>query len=209
MNLMKKALTLIAAVVLIATAAFGEENPARNQTIEDLKAAFTGESTASAKYAAFAKKAADESFIRVSKLFEAASKAEAFHAANHKAVLEQLGAVAPEVVPKFEVKTTEENLQDAIGGESYEVATMYPEMLKNVNASKVTIAGISFNYAFETEKTHQILYTKALEALKAGKESSLSGQYAVCSTCGNTYDASVPNRCGLCMTSKDRFVLIA
>lgn len=206
---MKKTLILMSVLMLMAAVAFSEDNPARTKTTDDLKAAFTGESTASAKYAAFAKEAAKEGFAKVSKLFEAASKSEAYHAANHKAVLEQLGAAVPEITPKFDVKTTIENLQDAIGGESYEVATMYPEMLKNVNASKVTIAGISFNYAYETEKTHKILYTRALEALKAGNESSLSGQYAVCSTCGNTYDTSVPIRCGLCMTSKDRFVMIA
>ena len=206
---MKKSLILMSVLMLMAVAAFGQDNPARAKTIDDLRAAFTGETTASAKYAAYSKKAADEGFTKVSKLFEAASKSEAFHAANHKSVLVQLGVAVPEVTPEFEVKTTAENLQDAINGESYEVATMYPEMLRNVNESKVTIAGISFNYAYETEKTHKILYTKALEALKAGKESSLSGQYAVCSTCGNTYDASVPDRCGLCMTSKDRFVIIA
>ncbi len=206
---MKKVLILMSVLMLISAIAFGEENTARTRTIDDLKAAFTGESTASAKYAAYAKKAAEEVFTKVSKLFEAASKSEAFHAANHRAVLEQLGAAVPEVTPKFDVKTTIENLEDAIGGESYEVATMYPEMLKNVNVSKVTIAGISFNYAYETEKTHKILYSKALDALKAGDENSLSGKYAVCSTCGNTYDAGVPDRCGLCMTSKDRFVMIA
>ncbi len=207
---MKKTLLFAMALMLIASVvAFGQENPARNQTIEDLKAAFTGESTASAKYAAFSKKAAEEGYTKVSKLFEAASKSESIHAANHKAVLEQLSVVAPQVTPKFEVATTEKNLEDAIKGESYEVATMYPDFLKNVTASKISIAGISFNYAYETEKTHKMLYTKALEALKSGAEGSLSGQFAVCATCGNTYDASAPNRCGICMTSKDRFIVIA
>lgn len=206
---MKKTLILMLVLMLVSAVVFGQDKPARTKTIDDLKAAFTGETTASAKYAAYAKQATEEGFIKVGKLFEAASKSEAFHAANHKAVLEQLGAVVPEVEPKFDVKKTVENLQDAITGESYEVETMYPEMLKNVNASKVTIAGISFNYAFETERTHKVFYAKALEAIRAGNESSISGQYAVCSTCGNTYDAGVPNRCGLCMTSKDRFVIVA
>lgn len=206
---MKKILIAVSSLVLLASmAVFGADNPARTQTIDDLKAAFTGETTASAKYAAYSKKAADEGFAKVSKLFEAASKSESFHAANHKAVLEQLGVTAPEVTPKFDVKSTVENLQDAIKGESYEVATMYPEFLKNASVSKISIASISLNYAYETEKTHKILYTKALESVKAGTEATLSGQYAVCSTCGNTYDSTVPNRCGLCMTSKDRFVLI-
>ena len=205
---MKTLLITMSVLLMMSVVAYGQDNAARMQTIEDLKTAYKGESTASAKYAAYAKTAADEGYNKISKLFEAASKSESIHAANHKAVLVQLGVAVPEVTPEYDVKTTAENLQDAISGESYEVATMYPEMLKNVNASKITIAGISFNYAFETEKKHKMLYTKALEALKAGNENSLSGQYAVCSTCGNTYDGDVPNRCGICMTSKDRFIII-
>jgi len=207
---MLKLMTLVLPFMLIFPAmVVGGDTSAKDQTIADLKAAFTGETTASAKYAAYAKKAADEGYMRVSKLFEAASKSESFHAANHKAVLEQFGIEAPAVDPKFEVKSTIENLQDAINGESYEVATMYPEFLKNAAAARISIASISLNYAYETEKTHKALYTKALQAVEAGAEETISGKYAVCSTCGNTYDASVPNRCGLCMTSKDRFVYIA
>ena len=53
------------------------------KTIENLKAAITGESTASATYAAYAAKAAQEGQPLIQKLFEAASKAESVHAANH------------------------------------------------------------------------------------------------------------------------------
>lgn len=58
------------------------------KTIENLKAAITGESTASATYAAYAAKAAQEGQPLIQKLFEAASKAESVHAANHNKVLE-------------------------------------------------------------------------------------------------------------------------
>lgn len=205
---MKTFFTILSVLLLMTVSSYSQDNPARMQTIEDLKNAFTGETTASAKYAAYAKKAEEEGFTKISKLFQATSKSESIHAANHRAVLEQLGVAVPEVTPKFEVKSTLENLQDAINGESYEVATMYPEMLKNVNASNINIAGISFKYAFETEKNHNKLYKKALEALNSGNEGSLAGQYAVCTTCGNTYENNGPNRCGICMTSKDRFVTI-
>ncbi len=207
---MKKTFMISSLLVLLAaTVALGLENSPKSVTIENLKAAIAGETTASAKYSAYAKKASEEGYTKVAKLFEAASRSEGFHAANHRAVLEQLGIAAPEIKPDFQVKSTVENLQDAINGESYEVATMYPEFLKNASESKIAIASISLNYAYETEKTHKMLYTKALAAVQAGSEEGLSGQYAVCSTCGNTYDASVPNRCGICMTSKDRFVFVS
>jgi rubrerythrin len=210
---MKARLTLMAALAIILVAAMSsfaiaQDAGSKATTIDNLKAAFTGETTASAKYAAYAKKAKEEGFAKVATLFEAASKAESIHAGNHKAVLEQLGDKAPEVTPKYDVKTTADNLQDAINGETYEVSTMYPEFLKNASNSKVNIAMISFNYAYQTEQNHKVMYTKALESLKKGAADSLPSKYLVCTTCGNTYDSSAPNRCVVCMTSKDRFITV-
>ncbi len=177
-------------------------------TIKNLKAAITGESTASAKYAAYAKKAKEEGYAKIALLFEAASKSESIHAGNHRAALEQLGAKMEKISPKFEVKSTKENLNDAVKGESYEVATMYPGFIETANKNQVSIALISFNYAYQTEKKHKVLYEHALEMLNAGKENTLASKYMVCSTCGNTYDGEAPNRCGISMTPKDRFITI-
>jgi rubrerythrin len=185
---------------------FSTLQAANDKSVKDLQAAFTGESTASAKYAAFAKKAREEGNQKVAVLFDAASKAESIHAGNHKAVLQQLSATVPVVTPKFDVKTTAENLKDAIAGESYEVATMYPDFIKDAQSENVTLAMVSFNYAFQVEKKHKALYEKALKALTDGKEKSLPSAYMVCSTCGNTYENDAPERCGISMTSKDRFI---
>ena len=187
---------------------FSNLQAANDKSVKDLQAAFTGESTASAKYTAFAKKAREEGNQNVAVLFEAASKAESIHAGNHKAVLLQLNATVPVVSPKFEVKTTSENLKDAIAGESYEVATMYPGFIKDAQSENVNLAMVSFNYAFQVEKKHKALYEKALKALTEGKEKSLASVYMVCSTCGNTYENEAPDRCGISMTSKDRFIKI-
>ena len=89
----------------------------------NLKAAFAGESQANRKYTNFAKKADDEGYPQVAKLFRAAAVAEATHAANH------LRALA-------EIKSTAENLQAAIGGENYEVVSMYPEFIKAAEAGR-------------------------------------------------------------------------
>ena len=181
---------------------------AGDKTVKDLQAAFTGESTASAKYTAFAKKAREEGNQKVAVLFEAASKAESIHAGNHKAVLLQLNASIPVVNPKFDVKTTAENLKDAISGESYEVATMYPAFIIDAQSENVNLAIVSFNYAFQVEKKHKVLYEKALKSLQDGQEKSLPSVYMVCGTCGNTYENAAPERCGISMTSKDRFIKI-
>ncbi len=200
--------TLLVAFLAMTFLSFASAPKGNEATINDLKAAITGESTASAKYAAYAKKAKEDGYAKIALLFEAASKSENIHAGNHRAALEQLGVTMEKVTPKFEVKSTKENLEDAIKGESYEVATMYPGFIKTANKNQVNIALISFNYAYQTEKKHKALYQHALDVLNANKENTLASKYMVCSTCGNTYDGEAPSRCGISMTPRDRFITI-
>ncbi len=177
------------------------------KTIENLKAGIKGETTASARYAAFAQKAREEGHEAISKLFEAASKAESIHAANHTKALDALGAKMEEFKPEFEVKTTAENLKAAIDGESYETKTMYPQFLIDAKAEKATTAEKSFTWAFDTEKKHLQFYQKALDALNAKTENQLAMGYAVCPVCGNTYDkAAADEKCAFCGTSKKKFL---
>ncbi len=196
---------IFVALVFLSRNAFAK---APASTINNIKDAIKGETTASAKYAAYAKKANEEGFPKVALLFQAASKAEAIHANNHRAVLEQLGEKIEKFKPEFTVKSTKENLQDAINGETYEVTTMYPGFLKSAQDESVNLALISFNYAFQTEKKHQAMYKNALDQLNNGKEKTLPVKYMVCTTCGNTYDGEAPARCGISMTPKERFVTI-
>ena len=198
---------LFAFVSLIVMAGCTQPKPVK--TIENLKAGIKGETTASAKYAAFAEKARAEGLDTVAKLFDAASKAESIHAANHLKVLEGLGEKMEEFKPEFEVKTTAENLQAAIDGESYEVATMYPQFLADAKAEKVEKAVKSFTWAFDTEKKHQVFYQKALAAVQDNAENTLPFEYAVCPVCGNTYDkATIEEKCDFCGTIKDKFIKI-
>ncbi|MFZ0454374.1 MAG: ferritin family protein [Ignavibacteriaceae bacterium] len=183
-------------------------SPSADLTINNLKDALTGETTASAKYLAYSKKAKEEGYNKIALLFEAASKAEGIHANNHRAVLEQLNVKVGKIEPKFEVKSTKENLEDAINGESYEVATMYPGFIKTAQEGNVNLALISFNYAYQTEKKHKAMYQNALEKLNSSKENTLSSLYMVCTTCGNTYDGKAPKRCGISMTPRERFLTI-
>jgi rubrerythrin len=181
---------------------------AKAQTLADLQEAFKGETTASAKYAAYSQKAEQEGHHNIAILFKAASLAENVHANNHKSVLKEYGAEVPDITPEYTVKSTKENLQDAIEGESYEVATMYPEFLQDASNSKSQLAQISFNYAFEVEKKHKVMYQKALAALSDNTVKELPQAYYVCPTCGNTYDQTPPERCGISMTSSEKFITI-
>lgn len=177
-------------------------------TVNNLITAYTGETTASAKYAAYAKKAQEEGFTQIALLFKATSASEKIHANNHRSVLEDMGQTVPDVKPQYTVRTTKENLADAITGESYEITTMYPEFLTAANAADNQLALTSLNYAYRTEQRHKPLYEKALAALQNNEMKSLSAEYYVCPTCGNTYDSVPPKRCRISMTNSERFVKI-
>ncbi len=178
------------------------------KTIENLKAAYNGESTASAKYAAFAEKAKAEGFDTVAVMFMATSKSESIHAANHLKVLVKLGVkIDGPQLGAFSVMTTAENLGDAIKGETYEIETMYPGFIAEAGKEKAKDAVKSFTWAHDTEKKHQAFYKKALDAINKGSETGLSLNWQVCPVCGNTYETgSVPASCDFCMTSKAKFI---
>jgi len=181
---------------------------AKAKTVENMQAAFKGETTASAKYAAYSKRAEQEGFHQIALLFKAASTAENIHANNHKAVLQESGNSVPVITPEYTVRSTKENLEDAIKGETYEATTMYPEFLTVANQAGDQLALISLNYAYKTEKKHKVMYEKALAALQSNTVNTLPVVFYVCSTCGNTYETTAPARCGISMTKSDRFLKI-
>lgn len=176
------------------------------KTVANLKEGIKGEMTASVKYAAFAEKAREEGNDTIAIFFDAASKAEAIHAANHTKVLEKLGEKMEAFTPEFEAKTTAENLQAAIEGETYEETVMYPGFIKDAEDEKVPDAIKSFTWAMDTEKKHEAFYKNSLDALQAGNESTLSAGYEVCPVCGNTYaEDNVDETCAFCQTPRDKF----
>jgi rubrerythrin len=160
-----------------------------SKTTDDLKAAFAGESQANRKYLAFAKKADDDGFPQIAKLFRAVASAETIHALSH---FRALG----------EVKSTSENLQAAIAGENYEVNTMYPEFIADAQNEDIKKALTSFKWAWEVEKVHEQLYHKALENL--GKTTG-EVDYYVCPVCGFTHEGPFSGNCPVCNTNGARF----
>lgn len=159
-----------------------------SKTTKNLQDAFAGESQANRKYLAFAKKAEEEGFRQVAKLFRAAAEAETVHAHNH---LRELGGI----------KSTKANLEEAINGESYEFQKMYPRMIKDAEEEGKKGALRSFNFANEVEKIHADLYKKAVENI--GKNPSVD--YHVCQVCGNTVEGEPPDKCPICGADKKMF----
>jgi len=165
------------------------------KSVDDLKAAFAGESQANRRYLAFAKKADDEGFTQIAKLFRAVAAAETVHANNHFRALDG-------------VKSTAENLQEAVKGENYEVVTMYPDFIKDAESESVKRALSSFRWAWEVEKLHEVLYRKALAALEA-QQMPENVDYYVCPVCGYTHEGPLEGKCPVCGTPTSRYARIS
>ncbi len=164
-------------------------------TQDNLQAAFAGESQANRRYLAFAKKAEQEGFVNVARLFRAAAEAETVHALAH---LRVMGGV----------KETKENVKTAIAGEHHEFVAMYPEFLKIAEDEKNNAAATSFRFALAVEKIHHDLYSEALLAIEEGRDLPHRDVF-VCDVCGNTVYDSAPDQCPICKAKKEHFLKIA
>ena len=165
-----------------------------SKTDKDLQYAFAGESQANRKYLAFSKKAEQEGHKRAAKMFRAAATAETIHAHNH---LRELGGI----------KSTRENLDEAINGESYEFQTMYPGMIEDARSEVRQGALRSFEYANAVEKIHAALYRKVLESIEKDKGREAE-DFHVCQVCGYTVEGEAPDECPVCKSKKRAFMKV-
>ncbi|MBZ0156376.1 MAG: rubrerythrin family protein [Alphaproteobacteria bacterium] len=155
---------------------------------QNLQEAFAGESQANRKYLAFAKKAEEEGYHQVARLFRAAAAAETVHAHNH---LKELAGV----------RKTKENLESALNGEVHEFQNMYPRMIKEAGEENNKCALRTFTFANEVEKVHADLFKRAIETL--GQEAGV--EYHVCQICGHTVEGEPPDTCPICGAKKQMF----
>ena len=147
-------------------------------TQDNLKEAFAGESQANRKYLAFAKKAEQEGFPNVARLFRTAAGAETIHALGHLAAMDG-------------VKSTAENLKAAVEGETYEFTKMYPPMVQQAEAEK------------HKAKRMFSLAAKA-EAVQKGRD-MVDTEFYLCPICGYIEKGQPPESCPICGAKKELF----
>lgn len=187
------------------------------KTTENLRKAQTGEAQACVRYLGFAKTADKEGYPGVARLFRAASMAEKVHAKSHQIVLqadhevieninskEKLDQAIDQLEAAGKIKTTMENLQTAIDGETFEFKTMYPAMIQDAVAEKQLEARHSLEYAMSIEMLHAKLFKKAL----AAPEKDEIEMYHICPLCGYTVESKPPGKCPYCGVDKDSFHMV-
>ncbi len=165
-----------------------------SKTKENLQAAFAGESQARNKYTFFAQVARKEGYHYIAKIFEETADNERRHAKDHLKMLDGIGDTAA-------------NLKEAMGGEDYEVESMYPEFAKEAEEEGQTEAAILFKQIAKIESHHRARYKKLLEMVEAGtvykREESIKWK---CSVCGYVHEGTEPPpKCPACKHPKEHY----
>ena len=102
------------------------------------------------------------------------------------------------------VKSTAENVQAAVDGETFEFQQMYPPYVEQAEAEGENAASASFRNALAVEEIHAQLYQEALSKVKAGEDMP-AAKIMVCPVCGNTVLGKAPDKCSVCGVPGDKF----
>ncbi|HEX9880784.1 MAG TPA: rubrerythrin family protein [Candidatus Binatia bacterium] len=135
------------------------------KSLDNLKAAFAGESQANRRYLYFSRTADIEGYPDVGGLFRDTAEAETGHAFGHMDFLKEVG----DPCTNAPIGNTEKNLQSAIDGETYEYTEMYPGFAKTARQEGLDELAEWFETLAKAEKSHAGRFTKG-KKLIAGKD---------------------------------------
>ncbi len=161
------------------------------RTRENLQSAFTGESKAVVRLRAYAKKAEEEDYPAVAKLFRAIAESEYIHAFNS---LRLLGVI----------KDTETNLEESLAREEKIAQVSYDRFIQEAEQEDEKAAAALFSYARDVEERHAKLYERVLQHLVSDE----IPDYFVCQVCGYVADSVVPEKCPICGAPEDKFLKV-
>lgn len=163
------------------------------RTQHNLYEAFVGEAKAHHRLLAFARRADEEGYAQVAKLFRAVAAAEGVHTERH---LRLLGEAV--------VKGTEENLQFSFKSETTVNEVYYPQFVQEAEDEGERAAALTFSQARDVEEGHAALYKHALSAMLRDETHG----YYVCQVCGYVAEREPPGRCPICNAKRDQFRLV-
>ncbi len=180
------------------------------KTLNNLAAAFIGESQARNRYRFYSSIAKKAGYQQISELFLITAENEKEHASWLMKMINQVMEDNAElktdklVVAEAEVPTTlgtlEENLKSAIAGENYEYTVMYPGFAKTAEEEGLAEVANRLRYIGKAEEHHEERYKKILESVMNNsifkKEEEVEW---VCRECGYVHTGTeAPELCPSC-----------
>ena len=130
-----------------------------SKTLDNLKAAFAGESQANRRYLYFAQKADVEGYNDVATVFRSTAEGETGHAHGH------LDFMDVDPATGLKIGETGLNLKAAIAGETHEYTDMYPGMARTARDEGFDEIADWFETLAKAEKSHAGRFQKALDTL--------------------------------------------
>jgi rubrerythrin len=161
-----------------------------DKTQRNLKESFVGEAKAYHRLLAFSRKAEDDDFPQIARLFRAVAAAEGVHAERH---LQLLGEAV--------VKSTEENLEASFQSETTVNQVFYPKFIQEAEEEGDRTAAQTFSHARDVEEGHAALYKEAMQAMLHGE----IYDYHVCQVCGYVAKKEAPDECPICNAKRSAF----
>lgn len=170
------------------------------KTEHNLLASFAGESQARSRYTLFAKKAREEGYEQIARIFLITAEQELSHADLFFSRLEggvvQIAAGYPAGV----VADTMTNLREAAAGEREEWSDLYASFAGTAEEEGFPDIAALFKMVAKVEIQHEQRYLRLLERLTNGQEfSGEEEEEWQCMHCGYVHKGkSAPKRCPVC-----------
>ncbi len=168
-------------------------------TQENLLKAIAGESLARNKYTFFAKRAREEGYEGIARIFEQTADNERAHAECLLEFVRDKVEVKPGVGIQ-PIGATAANLEAAAAGENYEHSKMYPEFKKIAEEENEQEIAIAFNEIGDVEQEHEARYLGIVKRIKANSIFSREQEIEwKCLNCGYIHKGKdAPEACPAC-----------
>ena len=173
-------------------------------TLENIIAAFIGESQARNRYNIYSKVAKEEGFVQISMIFNETAEQERQHAKHLFMHIQELkkddNALKVEAEAPTVLGDTAANLKAAAEGENYEHTDMYPEFAKIAEKEGHDEIATRLKAIAQAEKHHEERYLKLLEQVEKGTiHKKNEPTWWVCLECGYmVFATEPPEECPSC-----------
>lgn len=171
------------------------------RTEHNLLASFAGESQARNRYTLFAKKAKEEGYRQIAKVFKITAKQELAHAEIFFSLLEGGMVNISAAYPAGVVADTMTNLREAAAGEREEWSDLYANFAQTAEDEGFPKIAAQFRLVAKVEIEHEKRYLALLEQMTNDQvfNSENTDQEWQCMHCGYVHKGkSAPKKCPVC-----------
>lgn len=181
------------------------------RTEQNLLKSFAGESQARNRYSYYSAIAKKEGFVQISQIFEETANHEKEHAKRMFKFLEGGELEITATFPAGRMATTLECLKAAVGGESEEHTTMYPEFARIAEEEGFTDVARVFRTICVAEKYHEDRFKALIRNMEHDQVFRKDETVVwVCRNCGyNHKGTEALKECPACSHSQAHFEVMA